>query len=81
MSTEAIVRMDHRNEFDELVVEKANVHIERMDKKAFWIGIYPKNGKGWMVNTGVDEHGEWYFNVDEDSERDENRSYSVRVRP
>lgn len=80
--SDAIVRLDHRNEFDELIVEKANVHIERLDTKAFWIGIYPDKGAGWMVNTGVDSDGNWFFNVEEDDDNPEGgRSFMVSVAP
>lgn len=64
--SKATVRLDDRKEFDELIVENVMVHIERMDRKAFWIGIYPKDGPGWMVRTGV-VRDKWYFNVEEDA--------------
>lgn len=64
--SKATVRLDDRKEFDELLVDRADVHIERLDGKAFWIGIYAKGGTGWMVNTGV-VRGKWYFNVQEDA--------------
>lgn len=58
-----------RGEFDEVWVKNAFVHIERMDDKAFWIGIDPPKASGLpriMLNTGV-VNGQWYFNLEEDS--------------
>lgn len=74
--SKAVVRLDGRKEFDELIVENATVHIERLDKKTFWIGIYPKKGPGWAVATGV-ERGSWFFNVQEDT--DKGRLYRIKV--
>jgi hypothetical protein len=54
-----------RAEFDELFVENASVHIERMDEAAFFIGIDAKGFPGLLVNTGI-QGGKWYFNVQED---------------
>jgi len=60
-------KLDHRGEFDELWVRNAYVHVERMDKTAFWIGIDIEDDRDHrlMVNTGVDR-GVWYFNVEEE---------------
>jgi hypothetical protein len=58
-------RLDWQGEFDEVFVSDASlVHIERMDERAFWIGI--NVGKRMlMINTGVSD-GEWYFRIEED---------------
>jgi hypothetical protein len=63
-------------EFDELWLDKADIHIERMDDAAFWIGFYPEVGPELMLNTGV-YRGEWYFNIYEDVVGD-GRDISVR---
>ncbi len=67
------------DEFDEVWIKGANVHIERMDETAFWIGIDPPPSSGLpriMLNTGVCK-GEWYFNLEEDC-LDGAQSVSVR---
>jgi hypothetical protein len=67
-------RLDHRQEFDEIVLPQASVHIERMDETAFWIGIEAIGLPGLMVNTGVNR-GTWYFNIEEDEHN--GRSFTV----
>lgn len=68
------LRLDDKGEFDEAFIREASVHIERMAETAFWIGIDLPDGTSLMINTGVD-HGQWFFNVEED--REAGRSYSV----
>lgn len=56
-------------EFDEVFVDNAFVHVERMNTRAWWIGITPPKKSGLprlMINTGIHD-GEWYFNIEEDS--------------
>lgn len=60
------LKLDHRGEFDEVFVKKASVQIERMDEKAFWIGIDAPGMPTLMINTGV-YMGRWYFRVEEDA--------------
>lgn len=57
-------KMDSKGEFDEVFLENASVHIERMDETGFWIGIDLPDGRCIHVNTGV-ERGTWFFNVSE----------------
>lgn len=64
-------------EFDELWSSEASVHIERMDKRAFWMGIYLPDKRSVMVNTGVTHSGIWFFNVDENWH--EGRRYEIQV--
>jgi len=71
-------RLDHRQEFDEVYLAEASVHIERMDETAFWMGIEAEGLPRLMVNTGV-ERGQWYFNVEED-EKDGKRFTVQRPR-
>ncbi len=56
---------DHRGEFDEVWLKNADVHIERMRARSFWIGINSPDGD-IMINTGI-AYGEWFFNVEEDA--------------
>lgn len=51
-------------EFDELFLKDATVHIERMNTRAFWIGIEAADGQRIHINTGV-EDGKWFFRVEE----------------
>lgn len=60
----ATVRLDHRGEFDELFVGSAEVHIERMNTRAFWIGIDVKDGPTIHINTGI-ANGKWFFRVED----------------
>lgn len=53
-------------ELDEVWIENAFVHIERMDDTAFWIGIEGKGKPMLHLNTGV-HRGQWYFNIEVDS--------------
>jgi len=56
--------MDHQGEFDEMFLHNASVHIERMNTRAFWIGIETADGRNIHVNTGV-HNGKWFFNVED----------------
>lgn len=68
-------------EFDELFCANAFVHIERMDKRAFWMGITGPDGKDIMVNTGVTNDGIWFFNVDENWKGGERYEIQVPRKP
>ncbi len=57
--------LDHRKEFDEVFVQNATVHVERMDEKCYWIGINAPGLPMLMINTGV-EQGKWFFTIEED---------------
>jgi hypothetical protein len=62
-------------ELDEYFISNPRlVHIERMDKRAFWIGVDTARGMV-LINTGIDSRGMWYFNVEED--REGGQAYSV----
>ncbi len=65
---------DHRGEFDEVWLKNADVHVERMGARSFWIGINSPGGD-IMINTGIHD-GEWYFNVSEDAV--DGRFFAVR---
>ncbi len=54
---------DHRGEFDELFIDGADVHVERMSATSFWVGIRSKT-EDIHINTGV-HRGQWYFNVED----------------
>lgn len=58
--------LDHREEFDEVFVPNAFVHIERMNETGYWIGINAPGLPSLMINTGV-HRGVWFFNVEEDA--------------
>lgn len=64
MSELAKLRLDNRGEFDELFVQDARVHVERMNTRAFWIGIEVKGGPMIHINTGI-HHGKWFFRVED----------------
>lgn len=66
-------------EFDELFAENATIHIERMDERAFWIGINLPNGEQVMVNTGIASRT-WFFNVEEDAVGDTAQHFAVQRR-
>jgi hypothetical protein len=68
-------RLDFRQEFDEVYVERATVHIERMDDACYWIGIDSKSLPSLRIFTGM-QRGVWFFNIQEDS--DEGRTFTVR---
>lgn len=53
-------------ELDEVFIANAFVHIERMGDTAFWIGIEGENKPMLHLNTGV-HRGQWYFNIEVDS--------------
>lgn len=59
------IRKCGNGEFDELFVT-GFVHIERMDTRAFWIGIDTPGGQ-IHVRTGV-EKGVWFFNIEQEFE-------------
>ena len=61
--------LDHLNEFDEVFVSNASVHIERMDEMCYYIGIEHKELPQLMIRTGV-ERGVWFFNIEVDSVED-----------
>jgi hypothetical protein len=58
------IRLDPQGEFDEAFFTNASVHIERMDTRAWWIGIETPEGN-FMINTGIAD-GKWFFNFEED---------------
>lgn len=72
--------LDKDGELDEVFIKNAFVHIERMNDRGYWIGIYPPDKSGLpklMVNTGV-HFGEWFFGLYEDSEDAKAQSFSTR---
>src|SRR6185437_10408306 len=66
-------------ELDEVFINNASVHIERMHETAFWIGISCEGKPPLMLNTGV-HRGTWYFNVEVDSLEDPKSFYVQRPR-
>ena len=67
-------------EFDEVFIRNAEVHIERMDTTAFWIGIEAEGFAPLTLNTGV-HRGTWFFNLEEDTELGDSGRFLQVQRP
>lgn len=57
--------LDCRKELDEMFIQDAMVHIERMNETGFWIGIDSPGMPRLHINTGCHEDT-WFFNIEED---------------
>ncbi len=57
-------RLDQDGALDEVFLENANVHIERMHKTGYWIGFDLQDGGRILLNTGL-SRGQWFFTVQE----------------
>jgi hypothetical protein len=52
------VTVDEDASVDEIVLGRPCwLHVERMDKRAWWAGIYGPNGEAWRVWIVLDENG------------------------
>lgn len=48
-------------DIDEIVLSGVNVHIEQMNDRCWWIGIYRGDGTYWMGNFVADSRGRMRF--------------------
>lgn len=54
-------------DIDEIVVHDCTVHVEQMDERCWWIGIYRPDGSYWMGNFTADRRGRMRFVEQENS--------------
>jgi len=54
-------------DIDEIVVHNCTVHIEQMDDRCWWIGIYMSDGSYWMGNFIADSRGRMRFSEQENA--------------
>lgn len=57
--------LDYRGELDEVFVRNAFVHVERMSRQCYWIGIYGEGMSPLRIFTGQ-HRGTWFFNLADD---------------
>lgn len=50
---------------DEIVLHGVDIHIEQMDHRCWWIGIYRPDGTYWMGNFTADSRGHMRFSEQE----------------
>lgn len=68
---------------DEIVMHDAHVHIEQMDDRCWWVGIYLDGGvdRYWMGNFVCDSRGHMRF-VEQENYRvewDDDRSHEIET--
>lgn len=59
--------LDACGDIDEIVLHDATVHIEQMDKRCWWIGLYREDGTYWMGNFVADSRGRMVFSEQENA--------------
>lgn len=52
---------------DEIVLHGVDVHVEQMDGRCWWIGIYRPDGTYWMGNFAADSRGRMRFSEQENN--------------
>lgn len=52
---------------DEVVLNNVNVHVEQMDTRTWWIGMYRADGTYWMGNFVADSRGRMRFTEQENA--------------
>jgi hypothetical protein len=57
------------NDIDEIVISDCDIHVEQMNDRCWWIGVYPKNlaGEGgrWAGNFECNSRGRMTFSEQE----------------
>lgn len=56
-----------REVIDEIVIHNAMVHVEQMDDRCWWIGVYKPDGSRWSGNFSCDSRGRMRF-TEQDAE-------------
>ena len=66
---------------DEIVLHNVTVHIEQMDDRCCWIGLYRDNDTYWMGNFIADSRGRMRFVEQENEgiEWDEDESHGEQL--
>ena len=54
-------------DIDEVVLHDATVHVEQMNDRCWWIGIYLSDDRYWMGNFVADSRGRMRF-VEQENE-------------
>ena len=55
-------------DIDEVVIDSPQmVHVEQMDNRCWWIGIYMPDGSYWMGNFVADSRGRMRFSEQENN--------------
>lgn len=52
---------DTGGDIDELVIHGCSVHIEQLDERCWWIGVYRPDGSSWSGNFTATKQGEMRF--------------------
>lgn len=55
-------------DIDEIVLHNVDIHIEQMDNRCWWIGIYRPDGSYWMGNFTADRYGRMRFSEQENAD-------------
>lgn len=48
-------------DIDEIVIGAANVHVEQMDDRCWWIAVWRDDGSSWSGNFSADSRGRMRF--------------------
>jgi hypothetical protein len=59
--TNRILWNERGRSIDEIVVHDCTVHVEQMDTRMWWIGIYRADGGYWSGNFIADRRGRMRF--------------------
>lgn len=54
-------------DIDEIVLHGVDVHIEQMDDRCWWIGLYRPDGTYWHGNFTADSRGRMRFSQQENN--------------
>ena len=61
------IKYDETGTLDEFVFDNANIHFERMDEAAWWMGIDLPDGTRYLVNCGaLNPKAKGYVNIEPD---------------